>query len=197
MRKTMFAAVGLCFALSCFAQSKGNQPQAVIETSMGNIHCTLFPDKAPIGVANFIGLATGKTEWTDPRSGAKKQGVPLYDGTTFHRVIPNFMIQGGDPRGNGTGDPGYKFKNETSADLSFDRPGRLAYANAGPDTNGSQFYITEVPYSSLNRGYTIFGQCEDLAVVKAIARVARGPQDKPNTPVTIKHIQIVEAKAKK
>jgi len=194
MRKTLFVAMLLCVAFSSLAQNKGNQPQAIIETSMGNIHCTLFPDKAPIGTANFIGLATGKKEWTDPRTGAKKQGVPLYDGTIFHRVIPNFMIQGGDPTGTGMGDPGYKFKNETSNDLKFDRPGRLAYANAGPDTNGSQFFITEVPYPSLNGGYTIFGQCEDLAVVKAIARVPRNAQDKPNSPVTIKHIQIVEGK---
>jgi len=193
MRKTPFVAMLLCFALSCFAQSKGNQPQAIIETSMGIIHCTLFPDKAPLGVANFIRLATGKKDWTDPRTGAKKQGVPLYDGTVFHRVIPNFMIQGGDPTGTGMGDPGYKFKNETSADLGFDRPGRLAYANAGPDTNGSQFFVTEVPYPSLNGGYTIFGQCEDVAVVKAIARVPRGVNDKPSKPVTIKYIQIVEA----
>ncbi len=194
MRKTLFVAVLLCFAFSCFAQSKGYQPQAIIETSLGNIHCTLFPDKAPLGVANFIGLANGKQDWTDPATGAKKKGVPLYDGTIFHRVIPNFMIQGGDPTGTGMGDPGYKFSNETSSDLGFDRPGRLAYANAGPDTNGSQFFVTEVPYPSLNGGYTIFGQCEDLAVVKAIARVPRGARDKPNTPVTIKHIQIVEAK---
>ena len=195
MRKMLFVAVLLCFALCCFAQNKGNQPQAIIETSMGNIHCTLFPDRAPLGVSNFIGLATGKKDWTDPTTGAKKHGVPLYDGTIFHRVIPNFMIQGGDPTGTGTGTPVPAFKNETSADLGFDRPGRLAYANAGPDTNGSQFFVTEVPYPSLNGGYTIFGQCEDLAVVEPIARVPRGANDKPKTPVTIKHIQIVEAKS--
>jgi peptidyl-prolyl cis-trans isomerase A (cyclophilin A) len=195
MRKMLFVVVLLSFAISCFAQSKGNQPQAIIETSKGDIHCTLFPDKAPLGVENFIGLATGKKPWTDPRTGEKKQGVPLYDGTIFHRVIPNFMIQGGDPTGTGRGDPGYAFRNETSADLVFDRPGRLAYANAGPGTNGSQFFVTEIAYPSLNGGYTIFGQCEDLAVVKAIARVSRGVNDKPDAPVTIKHIQIVEAKS--
>ncbi len=102
-------------------------------------------------------------------SHAKKHGVPLYDGTIFHRVIPEFMIQGGDPAGTGSGDVGFEFKNETSPTLKFDRPGRLAYANAGPDTNGSQFFITEVPYPHLNGGYTIFGQCDEasVALVKA------------------------------
>ncbi len=138
-------------------------PSAVIETTAGDMHCALFPDKAPIGVRNFIGLATGKKDWKAP-SGVTKHGVPLYDGTIFHRVIPGFMIQGGDPKGDGTGDPGYAFKNEVSSDLLFDRPGRLAYANAGPDTNGSQFFITEVATPHLNGGYTIFGQCDDATV---------------------------------
>jgi peptidyl-prolyl cis-trans isomerase A (cyclophilin A) len=175
-------------------------PKAIIHTSMGDIHCTLMPDKAPIGVKNFIGLATGTKDWTDPKTGAKKHGVPLYDGTIFHRVIPEFMIQGGDPIGNGQGDPGYKFKNETSPDLAFDKPGRLAYANAGPNTNGSQFFVTEVPYPDLNNNYTIFGQCEDPDVVQKIARVPRShsysSQDKPVTDVTIKHIEIVGANTK-
>jgi cyclophilin family peptidyl-prolyl cis-trans isomerase len=122
----------------------------------------------------------------------KKHGVPLYDGTIFHRVIPQFMIQGGDPAGNGTGDPGYKFKNETSPSVKFDRPGRLAYANAGPDTNGSQFFITEVPYASLNGGYTIFGQCDDAAVelVKQITRMSRDSNDRPVRSVKITHVEI-------
>ena len=124
----------------------------------------MFPKLAPIGVANFIGLAEGTKDWISPVTHVKKHGVPLYDGTIFHRVIPEFMIQGGDPAGTGEGDPGYPFKNETSPLLKFDRPGRLAYANAGPDTNGSQFFITEVPYPSLNGGYTIFGQCDDASV---------------------------------
>jgi cyclophilin family peptidyl-prolyl cis-trans isomerase len=117
--------------------------------------------------------------------------MPLYDGTIFHRVIPQFMIQGGDPAGNGMGDPGYKFKNETSPGLTFDRPGRLAYANAGRDTNGSQFFITEVPYPSLNGGYTIFGQCDAAAVelVKQIARMATDGE-RPLRPVKITHIDI-------
>jgi peptidyl-prolyl cis-trans isomerase A (cyclophilin A) len=169
---------------------------AVIHTTAGDMHCELFDKQAPIGVANFIGLSNGTKDWTSPVSHAKKHGVPLYDGTIFHRVIPEFMIQGGDPAGNGRGDPGYKFNNETSASLTFDRPGRLAYANAGPDTNGSQFFITEVPYPSLNGGYTIFGQCDDASVelVKQIARMASDPRDnRPFRPVKINHITIVKA----
>jgi peptidyl-prolyl cis-trans isomerase A (cyclophilin A) len=193
--KMLLAISLLCCAVLVFAQGPakaGAAPQAIIQTSMGDIHCTLFPDKAPKGVSNFIGLATGTQEWTDPRNGTKRQGVPLYDGVTFHRVIPNFMIQGGDPTGTGMGSPGYRFANETSPDLAFDRPGRLAYANAGPGTNGSQFFVTEVPYPSLNGNYTIFGQCEDGEVVQKIARVPRGPNDKPTNPVVIKHIAIVQ-----
>ncbi len=196
MRKTL---VGSWFAIllilllsqAAFAAA-GAQPKATIDTSMGKLTCTLFPDKAPIGVANFIGLADGTKDWTSPVTHMKKHGVPLYDGTIFHRVIPDFMIQGGDPAGNGSGDPGYSFKNETSPDLKFDRPGRLAYANAGPDTNGSQFFVTEVPYPSLNGGYTIFGQCDDasVALVKKIARVPRNANDLPNHPVVINHISI-------
>ncbi len=168
------------------------EPTAVIDTTAGKLTCVLFPDKAPIGVANFVGLSKGTKVWTDPVSGKKKTGVPLYDGTIFHRVIPEFMIQGGDPKGDGTGDPGYKFKNETSPDLLFDRAGRLAYANAGPDTNGSQFFVTEVPYPSLNGSYTIFGQCDDGSVelVKQIARAPRDSNDRPSQPVKITHITI-------
>jgi peptidyl-prolyl cis-trans isomerase A (cyclophilin A) len=169
-------------------------PSAIIETSAGKMTCKLFPDKAPIGVANFIGLATGTKDWKNPVSHAKKHGVPLYNGTIFHRVIPGFMIQGGDPAGTGEGDPGYAFKNETSPTLKFDRPGRLAYANAGPDTNGSQFFITELPYPSLNGNYTIFGQCDDatVALVKQIARMGRDSNDRPNRPVKINRVVIVK-----
>jgi peptidyl-prolyl cis-trans isomerase A (cyclophilin A) len=170
-------------------------PTAIIDTTSGKLTCVLFPDKAPIGVANFIGLARGTKDWTNPATGRKMHGVPLYNGTIFHRVIPNFMIQGGDPIGTGEGDPGYKFKNETSPDLQFDRPGRLAYANAGPDTNGSQFFVTEVPYPSLNGGYTIFGQCDDPSVelVKKIARLPRNGNDRPNDPPKITKITILHA----
>ncbi|MGA2352936.1 MAG: peptidylprolyl isomerase [Terriglobales bacterium] len=174
------------------------EPTAIIHTTAGDLHCTLFPKIAPIGVENFIGLAAGTKDWTSPTSQAKKHGVALYDGTIFHRVIPEFMIQGGDPKGDGTGDPGYKFKNETSPGVTFDRPGRLAYANSGPDTNGSQFFITEVPYPSLNGGYTIFGQCDDAAVelVKQIARMASDPRNnRPLRPIKITHIEIHRAGA--
>lgn len=172
------------------------KPTAIINTTVGKMTCTLFPDKAPIGVENFIGLASGTKDWKNPVSGATKHGVPLYDGTIFHRVIPDFMIQGGDPAGNGTGDPGYRFKNEASPDLLFDQPGRLAYANSGPGTNGSQFFITEVATPHLNGGYTIFGQCDEAAVVlvKQIAHMARDPSnDKPFRPVKIIHISIVRS----
>jgi len=179
------------------ATTTSTGPTAVIDTAAGKLTCTLFPDKAPVGVANFIGLADGTKDWTSPISHAKKHGVPLYDGTIFHRVIPNFMIQGGDPAGNGNGDPGYAFKNETSPTLKFDRPGRLAYANAGPDTNGSQFFITEAPYPSLNGNYTIFGQCDEatVALVKQIARMGRDANDRPYRPVKINHITVAKAGA--
>jgi peptidyl-prolyl cis-trans isomerase A (cyclophilin A) len=209
MQKLLIAFAGLCLAsLPAWAQAAPAKkpaakttsaaaaagPTAIIDTSAGKMKCVLFPDKAPIGVSNFIGLANGTKDWRNPVSGAKKHGVPLYDGTIFHRVIPDFMIQGGDPAGTGAGDPGFSFKNETSPFLKFDRPGRLAYANAGPDTNGSQFFITEVPYPSLNGGYTIFGQCDDAAVelVKQIARMGRDANDRPYRPVKINHISIVQ-----
>src|SRR6266700_3324526 len=170
-------------------------PTAIIDTTAGKMNCTLFPDKAPVGVANFIGLAKGTKDWTNPRTGKNVHGVPLYNGTIFHRVIPEFMIQGGDPLGTGTGDPGYKFKNETSPTLGFDRPGRLAYANSGPDTNGSQFFITEVPYPSLNGHYTVFGQCDDpsVALVKKIARMPRNENALRNILVKMKNIPILRA----
>ena len=176
-----------------------NGPTAIIDTSAGQMKCVLFPDKAPIGVANFIGLANGTKDWRNPITGAKKHGVPLYDGTIFHRVIPEFMIQGGDPAGNGSGDPGYTFKDEVSPTLKFDRAGRLAYANSGPNTNGSQFFITEQALlgrqgEMLNGHYTIFGQCDGATVtlVKQIARMGRDDNDRPFRPVKINHISIVQ-----
>ena len=175
-----------------------SKPTAIIDTTAGKITCTLFPDKAPIGVANFIGLASGTKDWKNPVSKATKHGVPLYDGTIFHRVIPGFMIQGGDPAGTGSGaDPVAPFKNEVSKDLLFDQPGRLAYANAGPGTNTSQFFITEVPFtgqqaSALNGNYTIFGQCDEasVALVKQIAGMSRDANDRPYRPIRINHITI-------
>jgi peptidyl-prolyl cis-trans isomerase A (cyclophilin A) len=168
------------------------EPTAIIETTDGNITCTLFPDKAPLTVANFIGLANGKKAWKNPKTG-QMMHTPLYSGTICHRVIPNFMIQCGDPAGNGSGDPGYSFKDEFSPDLTFDQPGRLAMANSGPNTNGSQFFITEVPTPHLNGKHTIFGQCEDLDVVKKIARLATDPRnDRPYDPPKIIHIKIID-----
>jgi len=164
---------------------------AVFETSMGDIKVRLFPDKAPKTVENFIGLATGEKEWVDPRS-LQKVKKPLYDGTIFHRVIPNFMIQGGDPKGNGTGGPGYRFEDEFHPSLRFDRPGLLAMANAGPATNGSQFFITDAPTPHLNNHHTIFGEVvEGLELVSQIANVERDRRDKPVNDVTLKHVRIV------
>ena len=179
------------------------KPTAIIDTTAGKMTCTLFPDKAPIGVANFIGLASGTKDWKSPISGATKHGVPLYDGLIFHRVIPEFMIQGGDPAGTGAGaDPVKPFKNEVSPDLIFDQPGRLAYANAGADTNSSQFFITEVAFTGqqgqqLNGHYTIFGQCDEasVALVKQIAAMSRDSNDRPYRPIKINHITIVRAGA--
>ena len=173
-----------------------SQPTAIIDTTAGKMTCTLFPDKAPNGVANFIGLATGTKDWKNPVNGASKHGVPLYDGTIFHRVIPGFMVQGGDPAGTGSGnDPVPPFRNEVSSDLLFDRPGRLAYANLGnANSNSSQFFITEVPTPHLNGGYTIFGQCDPATVelVKQIASMTTDPgtDHRPFRPVKINHITI-------
>src|SRR5580700_5938809 len=124
-------------------------PTVVMDTSMGRITCQFFQKEAPKTVANFIALAQGTKDWTDPQTQKKKHNKPLYDGTVFHRVIPEFMIQGGDPTGTGSGDPGFTFEDEFNADLNFDVPGRLAMANSGPNTNGSQFFVTEVPTEHL------------------------------------------------
>jgi peptidyl-prolyl cis-trans isomerase A (cyclophilin A) len=152
---------------------------ATLETSRGKIRVQLFEDTAPKTVANFIGLATGAKTWADPRTGAEQHG-PLYDGTVFHRVIPQFMIQGGDPLGTGTGGPGYSFEDEVGGPHRFDRPGRLAMANAGPNTNGSQFFITQVPTPWLDGKHTIFGQVvSGMEVVDAIAASERDGRDRP------------------
>ncbi len=193
MRKLSVILVLLLVTTALFAQAgkSSANPKAVFETSLGDITCTLFPDKAPMTVENFIGLATGTKQWKNPVSGATKTNTPLYDGTIFHRVIPNFMIQGGDPAGNGSGSPGFKFKDEFS-DLRFDQPGRLAMANSGPNTNGSQFFITSVPTPHLNNKHTIFGQCSPVSVVKAIESVPRDANDKPLKPVRIQHVKIIQ-----
>ena len=166
---------------------------ATIETSKGKFSCGFYEQQAPIAVANFVGLARGIRPWLDPKSD-KWVKKPFYDGLTFHRVIPGFMIQGGDPKGNGTGNPGYKFANETSPDLKFDKPGLLAMANAGPGTNGSQFFITEKTPAFLNGGYTIFGHCDPVSLVAEIAGVKRSPSDKPDEDVIIKKVTIARDK---
>ena len=179
------------------AASSG-EPTAVFDTTVGKLRCKLFEKETPITVKNFIDLATGARDWTNPVSHATKHNTPLYDGTIFHRVIPGFMIQGGDPAGNGTGDPGYKFKDEFVSTILFDRPGRLAMANSGPGTNGSQFFITEVPTPHLNGRHTIFGQCDEASVtlVKQIAHMATDPStDKPFRPVKIVHLTILRGAA--
>jgi peptidyl-prolyl cis-trans isomerase A (cyclophilin A) len=174
-------------------------PSAILHTTAGDMKCELFPDKAPKAVANFVGLAKGTRDWRDPVTGQIVHGRPLYDGVIFHRVIPEFMIQGGDPLGSGTGGPGYRFADELHADLLFSKPGRLAMANSGPNTNGSQFFITETEQPGLNPsrngGYTIFGQCDaaTVALVKKIARMPRNAQDRPANPVKINHIEILGA----
>ena len=170
-----------------------NGPSAVLDTPMGRITCQFYQKQAPLAVANFIALAKGTKDWTDPVSKQVEHHKPFYDGTIFHRVIPEFMIQGGDRMGTGMGDPGYTFNDEFTPDLDFDRPGRLAMANSGPNTNGSQFFITETAYPSLDQHYTLFGQCDDasIAVVKAIARVPRDPEDKPLSPVALERVRIV------
>ncbi len=169
-------------------------PTVVLDTSMGRMTCRLFDKEAPLTVANFIGLAQGSKAFTDPVTKQKMIGKPFYDGTTFHRVIPDFMIQGGDPTGTGTGDPGYMFADEFDPNLNFDVPGRMAMANSGPNTNGSQFFITEVPTPHLNQKHTIFGQCDEssIPIVSAIARVPRDPDDKPLQPVTLNKVTIVK-----
>ena len=169
-------------------------PTVVLDTTMGRITCRFFDKEAPLTVATFIGLAQGTKPWTDPTTHKKFKAKPFYDGTTFHRVIPEFIIQGGDPTGTGTGDPGYMFADEFDPNLNFDVPGRMAMANSGPGTNGSQFFITEVPTTHLNQKHTIFGQCDQpsMSVVSAIARVQRDADDKPVQPVVLNKVTIVK-----
>lgn len=164
---------------------------AVFNTSEGNIVCRLFEKEAPKTVQNFTDLAEGKRDWTHPTSG-KKSKDRLYDGTIFHRVIPNFMIQGGDPAGTGFGGPGYQFEDETkNSPHKFDKSGKLAMANAGPNTNGSQFFITVAPTTWLTGKHTIFGEVvEGQDVVDKITSLPRNRQDKPNKDVVVQSVTI-------
>jgi peptidyl-prolyl cis-trans isomerase A (cyclophilin A) len=165
---------------------------ATLHTTAGDIVVTLFPDQAPVTVRNFVSLAEGSKEWLNPATG-QRSNEPLYNGTVFHRVIEGFMIQGGDPLGSGRGGPGYQFKDEFHPDLRFDRPYLLAMANAGPGTNGSQFFITVGPTPHLNRRHTIFGEVADAdsrAVVDQIAKAPTDSQDRPREDVTITSIDI-------
>ncbi len=163
---------------------------ATLYTNQGPVVIRLFPDHAPKTVRNFVELAEGGRQWTDPRTG-RATTDKLYDGTIFHRVIPDFMIQGGDPLGSGRGGPGYKFADEIHPDLAFDRPYLLAMANAGPGTNGSQFFITVVPTPWLNGKHTIFGEViEGADVVDLITRVKTGSQDRPVEDVTIESVTV-------
>ncbi len=165
---------------------------ATIDTNKGQIQVELFPNHAPKTVRNFVGLATGDIEWTDPATGQKRND-PLYQNVIFHRIIQGFMLQGGDPLGQGTGGPGYQFADEIHPELSFDRPYLLAMANAGPNTNGSQFFITTVPTPHLNGRHTIFGQViAGQDVVDAIESVPTGRQDRPKDDVVINSIAVAE-----
>lgn len=172
--------------------------EATLHTNHGDITVELYPNHAPETVGNFVGLATGKREWTHPKTG-EKTSDPLYDGVIFHRVIPGFMIQGGDPIGMGTGGPGYQFDDEIHPELAFTEPYLLAMANAGKSrgrgTNGSQFFITVAPTEWLTGKHTIFGKVADdqsKAVVDDIAAVATGPGDRPVEDVVIESVTVTE-----
>jgi len=205
-------AVGQTATLSRGAQDTGSTPRAVrpkaatatptavIHTTAGDMTCQLFPTRAPKTVANFVGLATGTKDWTNPRTQRREHQHPLYDGVIFHRVIPGFMVQTGDPLGSGSGDVGFTFEDEIAPGVLFDRPGRLAMANRGPNTNASQFFVTVVPTPFLNGHYTIFGQC-DAPSQRTANTIARGPcsggrqcdgsNSRPQEPVKIQHIEIL------
>jgi peptidyl-prolyl cis-trans isomerase A (cyclophilin A) len=190
MKKLIFILITTLTLTGCSKTESENMTTATLNTSLGEIVIELFPDQAPKTVKNFVELATGAKEWVDPNIGEKVK-TNLYDGTIFHRVIPGFMIQGGDPLGSGMGGPGYNFADEFHGELNFDRPYLLAMANAGPNTNGSQFFITVAPTAWLNRKHSIFGEVKDAAsqkVVDAIAAVKTGANDKPVQAVKINSV---------
>jgi peptidyl-prolyl cis-trans isomerase A (cyclophilin A) len=198
MRRIMLC--GICLALTGLA-SAGEKEKGVTEplyaslkTSLGVIVLRLHEDKAPKTVENFVGLASGTKEWTDPRTGQKVK-QPLYNGTIFHRVIPGFMIQGGDPLGRGTGGPGYRFADEFNPDLRHNKAGILSMANAGPNTNGSQFFITLAPTPHLDNRHSVFGEVvQGQEVVVAIGNTQRGPGDRPVKDVVLQEVVISRGK---
>jgi peptidyl-prolyl cis-trans isomerase A (cyclophilin A) len=172
----------------------GQELFATIKTNQGEVVVKLFSKDAPKTVMNFVGLATGERTWRNPATGEQKKGVPLYNGTIFHRVIDGFMIQGGDPLGTGTGNPGYQFEDEFQSGRTFDRVGLLAMANAGPGTNGSQFFITVSTPTYLNNKHTIFGEVvKGYETVVAISKVPTAPGNRPVSPVTIERITLSES----
>lgn len=162
---------------------------ATFVTSKGEINCELFEDQAPTTVANFVGLANGSKKFEDPNDRTIKE-EPFYNGTIFHRVIPDFMIQGGDRLGKGMGGPGYKFEDEFNPELRHDSAGILSMANSGPNTNGSQFFITDAPTPHLDDRHSVFGKCADLDVISEIATVDRGAADRPNEDVVLERVEI-------
>jgi peptidyl-prolyl cis-trans isomerase A (cyclophilin A) len=169
-----------------------SNPKVLMSTTAGDIHLTLFADRAPKTVENFLGLASGTKEWTHPETRETITGKSLYEGTIFHRVIPGFMIQGGDPTGTGRGGPGYRFADETSPKDSFAKPGLLAMANAGPNTNGSQFFITTVPTPHLNGNHTIFGEVtQGVDIVQKIVSAPTGSANRPVKPDQIIKITLL------
>lgn len=166
---------------------------AIFKTNKGEMVAELYWDKAPATVENFVGLSKGTTEWTDPKTGNKVADKPLYSGTIFHRVIPDFMIQGGDPMGNGMGGPGYRFADEFHPELRHSGPGILSMANSGPNTNGSQFFITEGPTPHLDNRHSVFGKVvKNLDLVGTIARVDRDGRDKPTQDIILQEVVITK-----
>jgi len=199
MKRILILAV-LLTVPAAFAQERRKLNPGIyarFETSMGSFTCELLQFQAPNTVANFIGLAEGTKEWRDPRTGTAMKGRRFYDNTRFHRIIDRFMIQGGDPTGTGLGDPGYRFNDEINKALRHDREGRLSMANSGPNTNGSQFFITLGPTPALDGRYTMFGQVvEGIEVVRSIGKVPTvvppGGREKssPVKPVVLKKVTI-------
>ncbi|HUF40370.1 MAG TPA: peptidylprolyl isomerase [Verrucomicrobiae bacterium] len=182
--------IGVSNAFAAESADKKGPFYATLKTSIGDIVIRLFDDKAPKTVANFVGLATGTKEWTDPKTGEKVKR-PLYNGTIFHRVITGFMIQGGDPLGNGTGGPGYRFEDEFHRDLRHTKGGILSMANAGPNTNGSQFFITLAPTLHLDNRHSVFGELvKGEEVLIAIGNVPRNPNNRPINDVVLKEVVI-------